>query len=76
MNVKWVKETHEVFANICLTLSVIHVCGVLLVDFQTRENLDRGMISGRKKTLDGRQGKSPRIVCGMGRDWNYQPISP
>ena len=47
--VKLVKEVHEAFANITLTLVILHVCGVLLVSCQTKENLVWGMISGRKK---------------------------
>lgn len=46
---EWLEEVHEVFANITLLLSLIHIGGVLLVSLETRENLIRGMISGCKR---------------------------
>lgn len=47
---KWLEEVHEVLANVTLALVVDHVCGVLLVSLQTRENLVLGMITGRKRS--------------------------
>jgi cytochrome b len=42
-------EVHEVFANLVLILAIIHVCGVLLDWWLTRDNLVSAMISGSKQ---------------------------
>jgi cytochrome b len=39
-------------ANVAVTLVAIHICEVLIVSFETRENLILGMITGRKKNID------------------------
>lgn len=45
------EEFHEISANVTLVLALIHTVGVLVVSLQTRENLPRAMITGRKKPL-------------------------
>jgi cytochrome b len=42
------EETHEVAANLMVLLVVVHVAGVVVESWLTRENLVRAMVTGRK----------------------------
>lgn len=48
-NEEWLEDTHEAFANATLALVILHVLGVFASGLAHRENLVRGMITGRKR---------------------------
>jgi len=50
------EEVHEMVANFCLLLVVLHIGGVLVSSLLHRENLVRAMITGRKR-VDGESGE-------------------
>lgn len=51
-NEEWLEDTHEAFANATLALVILHVLGVFASGLAHRENLVRGMITGRKRADD------------------------
>ena len=51
--VEWVEDVHEVIANLMLVLIALHVCGVIISGLSHGENLERAMVTGRKRALSG-----------------------
>ena len=46
------EEVHEIGANLCLGLIVLHLLGVFVSSLRHRENLVRAMVIGYKDTPD------------------------
>jgi len=55
-------KTHEVFANLLITLIVAHVAGVLVHGFISRENLPRAMVTGEKHVPGNEPGEDIKPV--------------
>jgi cytochrome b len=49
----WIKEVHEVAANLMLVLAVLHVAGVVIESRLMRRNLVAPMIAGSRKPRPG-----------------------
>lgn len=48
----FVKDVHELFANLTVALIVLHVTGVMLSSVLHKENLVRSMFTGKKQAAD------------------------
>ncbi|MDO8713721.1 MAG: cytochrome b/b6 domain-containing protein [Polynucleobacter sp.] len=76
----WYSEAHELFANLLITVVVIHVFGVAISSYLHKENLVRSMITGFKCgiTQEGiKQNFSFLVVAlaiigSIGYFWFYQ----
>jgi cytochrome b len=47
--IKWMKESHEILANLMLALAGVHILGVIHASWRHRENLVLSMVTGRKR---------------------------
>ncbi|MEW6167645.1 MAG: cytochrome b/b6 domain-containing protein [Pseudomonadota bacterium] len=59
------EEAHEVFANLTLTVVVIHVLGVIVSSFLHHENLPRAMVTGYKDGDAAQAISGPRWAMGV-----------
>ena len=50
---EWLEELHEVIANFCVLLILLHIFGVLISSIKHRENLIRSMLTGIKSRRPG-----------------------
>jgi cytochrome b len=46
---EWVEDVHGTLANLTVGLIALHVLGVLVASFESRENLIKAMVTGRKR---------------------------
>jgi cytochrome b len=83
---EWPAELHEGVANAMMALVGVHVAGVLLSSWLHRDNLVRGMVSGRKAaTPDEAIGHAWRLLATLmlaavmgfwAWQWQHAPMQP
>lgn len=62
---EWLEEVHETLANLMLAVVIVHIAAVLLSSWLHRENLVRGMITGRKAGEPGESGGRSHRALGV-----------
>jgi cytochrome b len=50
----WVKDVHEITANLILLLVALHIGGVIVESVMMRHNLAPAMLVGRRKDKSGK----------------------
>jgi cytochrome b len=62
-------DLHGGFANILLTLVILHIAGALYESWRTRENLPKSMVTGRKESRPGdhvtAQGRALPVLASI-----------
>lgn len=61
----WLEEAHELAANGMLALVILHVAGVVISSLKHKENLVRGMVTGRKTGEPEEAIPGNRVIPGL-----------
>lgn len=59
----WTEDAHDLLSNVMLVVIGVHLCGVALSSLLHRENLVRGMLSGRKV------GRPEEAIASQKQHW-------